>query len=69
MGTTVQKTIQAIVDRSQGLRWQASSGGFALIREREGYMLVADLKPGDEALGNVIRCLEMMESVWKTDML
>jgi hypothetical protein len=55
MGTTVQKTIEAIVDRSHGVRWQASSGGLALIRERgKGYILVADLKPGDESL--VERC-------------
>jgi hypothetical protein len=54
MGTTVQKTIEAIVDRSLGVRWQVNSGGLALVRERQGYILVADLKPGDEALSE--RC-------------
>jgi hypothetical protein len=49
--TTIQKTIAAIADRSCGVRWQADSKGLALIRERNGYILVADLKPGDDVLG------------------
>jgi hypothetical protein len=49
--TTVQKTIAAIADRSCGVRWQAGSKGLALIREREGYILVAELRPGDDVLG------------------
>ena len=51
MNTTVQKTIEAIVSRSSGVRWLAGSEGLALIREREGYILVANLKPGDDVLG------------------
>jgi hypothetical protein len=33
------------------VRWQAGSKGLALIRERDGYILVGDLKPGDDVLG------------------
>ena len=51
MNMTVQKTIDAIVSRSSGVRWLAGSKGLALIREREGYILVAELKPGDDSLG------------------
>jgi len=51
MTTNTQKTIAAIADRSCGVRWQARSKGLALIRERNGYILVADLKPGDDVLG------------------
>jgi hypothetical protein len=49
--TTIQKTIAAIADRSCGVRWQANSKGLALIRERNGYILVAELRPGDDVLG------------------
>jgi hypothetical protein len=49
--TTVQKTVGAIANRSRGVRWQAGSEGLALIRERDGYILVGDLKPGDDVLG------------------
>jgi hypothetical protein len=49
--TTIRKTIAAIADRSCGVRWQVDSKGLALIRERNGYILVADLKPGDDVLG------------------
>jgi len=51
MRTTVDKTIGAIVVRSKGVRWQAGSKGLALIREQDGYVLVGDLRPGDNALG------------------
>jgi hypothetical protein len=49
--TTTQRTIAAIADRSCGVRWQTGSEGLVLIRERNGYVLVTDLKPGDDVLG------------------
>ena len=52
MNMTVAKTIEAIVSRSCGVRWLAGSEGLALIRERDGYVLVSELKPGDDVLGD-----------------
>jgi hypothetical protein len=49
--TTIQKTVAAIADRSSGVRWNAESDGLALIRGREGYILVAESHPGDDVLG------------------
>ena len=54
MHTAVENTIGAIVARSKGVRWKAGSKGLALVREQEGYVLVGDLRPGDNALGALL---------------
>jgi hypothetical protein len=69
MNMTVQKTIDAIVSRSSGVRWLAGSKGLALIREREGYILVAELKPGDDILGERLgACRAGTVTRWQTVM-
>lgn len=51
MSTTVHKTVAAIADRSHGVQWISDSDGLALIRSRNGYVLVAETRPGDDVLG------------------
>jgi hypothetical protein len=48
---TVHKTIAAIADRSHGVQWISDSEGLALIRSSNGYVLVAETRPGDDTLG------------------
>ena len=57
---TMQKTIDAIVRRSVEVRWDAKGDGLALVRRRDGYVLVSEPAPGDEVLGErlVMACAD-----------